>query len=383
MMAERLRRIRSRSGHRSRRGPSAAASHTKFVEERVRKGPPPPAEGTGRARRELRDMVLRLLKPYSVHQRQVDEDLMRVLRVLEESIEGLAAQQETLREEVEPALRLVRPTDLDGVAAGGELPDAPVTYWSPEYIERQREFVAKVLDDPQLLNLFKHRQQLPPRYGVRFDERVVEFPWVASRPLSGRVLDAGSTLNHPHVLTRLRPRVDELHIATLAPEAEAYPSLDISYLYADLRELPMSDGAYDHVVSISTLEHVGMDTSQYGARGTRAEDPREELRRALAELRRVLKPGGTLYVTVPYGKPEDHGWLRQFGSDELDELVEAFGPAEREVTYYGYEPSGWRLVEDPARLADKRYRDHFSQPLADDGAAAARAVACLELIAPR
>ena len=73
------------------------------------------------------------------------------------------------------------------------------------------------------------------------------------------MLDAGSTLNHAHILQRLRPAMDKLHIVTLAPEERAFPELDVSYLFADLRDLPLSDDVYDQVVSISTLEHVGLD----------------------------------------------------------------------------------------------------------------------------
>ena len=103
------------------------------------------------------------------------------------------------------------------------------------------------------------------------------------------MLDAGSTLNHPHVLIRLRPRVEELHIVTLAPEPQSFPFLDVSYLYADLRELPMRDGTYDRVVSISTLEHVGMDNAQYGDASPRSPTPPRDLAAAMGELRRVLQ----------------------------------------------------------------------------------------------
>ena len=63
--------------------------------------------------------------------------------------------------------------------------------------------------------------------------------------------------------------MDALHVVTLAPEEEAYPFLDVSYLFADLRRLPLRDETYDRVVSMSTLEHVGMDNSYYGAGGER------------------------------------------------------------------------------------------------------------------
>ncbi len=56
----------------------------------------------------------------------------------------------------------------------------------------------------------------------------------------GRVLDAGSVLNHAHVLDGL-PHGD-LTIVTLEPEPHAFFARRISYVYADLRELPFRDG---------------------------------------------------------------------------------------------------------------------------------------------
>jgi SAM-dependent methyltransferase len=230
-----------------------------------------------------------------------------------------------------------------------------------------------------LLARFKRRQPLAPGYGVGFDERVVEFPWTFTRDLSGRLLDAGSTLNHPHVLMRFRPRVDELHIVTLAPEAQAYPFLDVSYLFEDLRSLPIDEGAYDRIVSLSTLEHIGMETAHFGFEAQRASDPDAELGRALRELRRVLNDSGVLYVTVPFGAREDFGWMRQFDAEALQRLIDAFSPSSAQTTIYRYDEGGWQLAS-AEEAADARYRDHLADPRpAADRAVAARAVACLEL----
>jgi SAM-dependent methyltransferase len=250
-------------------------------------------------------------------------------------------------------------------------------------VEAQRTYVSRALDDAGLLMRFKRVQPLPPGFGVGYDERVVEFPWALTRNLSGRLLDAGSTLNHPHVLMRVRPRLDELHIVTLSPEDKAYPFLDVSYLYEDLRSLPVADETYDCAVSISTLEHVGMDTTHFGLARERAGDPDSELAGALGELRRVLKPGGVLYVTVPFGASEDFGWMRQFSAAQLERLISAFGPAsDVRRTFYRYEPSGWQPCE-PEDAAEARFRDHLSNPEpAPDRAVAARAVAFVELSKP-
>ena len=54
----------------------------------------------------------------------------------------------------------------------------------------------------------------------------------------------------------------------------------------DALALPFSDGAFDRVIAAEVLEHIPDD------------------RAALAELARVLRPGGTMAVTVPRWWPE-------------------------------------------------------------------------------
>jgi SAM-dependent methyltransferase len=194
------------------------------------------------------------------------------------------------------------------------------------------------------------------------------------------VLDAGSTLNHLHVLRRLRPRTDDLHIVTLAPEERAFPQLGVSYLFSDLRELPLADATYDRIVSLSTLEHVGTDTSYYGGDTKVADDPQRELLVAVAELRRVLRPGGDCYITVPTGRGERFDWVRSLTPEELDEIVAAFAPAESSIDYFRYADGEWRR-SDREGVADAYYRDHFSSDgVGPDGVVAAEAVACLHLV---
>src|SRR5690606_8066719 len=111
-----------------------------------------------------------------------------------------------------------------------------------------------------------------------------------------------SILNHPEIIGPWRAAAyGPLSIVTLEPEEHAFPSAEVRYEYADLRALPYRDDLFDTVICFSTLEHVGMDNSIYGASAHSAEDPDEEAARALEELDRVLAPGGTLLISVPYG----------------------------------------------------------------------------------
>src|SRR3954452_702969 len=102
------------------------------------------------------------------------------------------------------------------------------------------------------------------------------------RALPRRRIDPEPSLHHRSGA----PQVDEFHIVTLAPEAAAYWSRGISYVYGDLRDLPYRDGYFDTVVCISAVEHVGMDNSVYGDSSPRASAPLEEQGRALRDLLR-------------------------------------------------------------------------------------------------
>lgn len=255
----------------------------------------------------------------------------------------------------------------------------PLEIRTRRYIARHSATVKAALADPGFLDAVRDGGRLPPGYGVRLDERVVEFPWLLSMAPSGIVLDAGSTLNHAHVLDAMLPGIDDLHIATLEPELHAFTQRRISYAYCDLRALPYRDDLFDTIVSSSTLEHVGADNERYGAAVARAADPDAELRRALAELRRVLAPGGRMLVTVPYGVAEDRGWMRQFDRAGIDRLVELAGAGSAQVTVFAYGPEGWQSSDLDA-AAGARFRDDDRENGGDgDEAAAARAVACLAL----
>lgn len=247
------------------------------------------------------------------------------------------------------------------------------------YVRNHQQFVVAALQDEQLVARFREGE-LPQGYGLGFDERVVEYPWLLAHAPYRRLLDAGSVLNHVHILSSFRARADELTITTLAPEPNAFTDLGVSYVYGDLRDLPFRDRWFDTVMCASTLEHVGKDNSGYGGMGGRADEPRREAGRALAELRRVVRPGGRLLLTVPYGEREDHGSFRQLDRADLDDLL-AHGGAAAEITVFMYTAEGWRrggLADaSTARYNDPRARlDGIAAP---DLAPAARAVACVEL----
>jgi SAM-dependent methyltransferase len=269
------------------------------------------------------------------------------------------------------------------------LPPVP---WTWAYNEvRERALRAAVID-ADLLHQFAAGLRLPEGYGRGLDERCVEFPWLLSQLPAGsaRLLDAGSTLNDEFLLECPVLADKRLHIVTLAPEEKCFWSRRISYLFEDLRALPLASGAYDLVASVSTIEHVGCDNRLYTHDPRSAEQRLDDFEVAVAELARVLQPGGTLLLTVPYGRYQFHGTFQQFDRARLSRAEAAFGPAasigER---FYRYSAAGWQLARDEecdeseyvAWVADLMRTGRWPDPprLESDYAAAARAVACVRL----
>jgi SAM-dependent methyltransferase len=252
--------------------------------------------------------------------------------------------------------------------------------------------VRKKIASQELLHIFDADRELPTGFGARLDERVVEYPWVLSRlaRYAGRMrfLDAGSTLNYEEILRHPAVSKHKWSIVTLAPETESFWDRGISYLYEDLRCLPCKDEWFDAITCISTLEHVGMDNVRVTSEMSHRENRPQDFLLALREMRRVLKPGGALFLTVPFGRYEHHGWLQQFDSSMLSEAISEFRPQKVEKTFFRYTGQGWKLAEEE-ECRDLSFSDVMRNKHAvrkdrvrgfpADFAPAARAVVCVEL----
>ena len=267
--------------------------------------------------------------------------------------------------------------------------------WSPAYYAYRHRRIAEYVADPALVSRIAFGGSLDSGHGRALDERSVELPWALGRlgslPQGARVLDAGSALNHSFVLDApVFSRLD-LNIATLRPERDCFWRRGISYLFADLRALPIVDAHYDAIVSISTLEHVGFDNALFGAATQPTIADSEAHSEAIRELARVLRPGGELLFSVPFGRYERHPTFQQFDQPALARAIVAFGPSTtRQVDFFRYTASGW-IRSDAAACADAEYVPWIMQTLSDreprfpkqgDGAVAARAVACVTLSKP-
>jgi SAM-dependent methyltransferase len=254
--------------------------------------------------------------------------------------------------------------------------------WSAGYWQYREDIVRAVLSDGEWLERFRQNRQLPKGYCARLDERVIEYPWVISRLMDSptRLLDAGSTLNQPSLLDLAIFGRKSIVICTLAPEGTVRRA-SVSYLYGDLRQTILKDQVFDEIVCISTLEHIGLDNTLIYTRDEHYKESHPfDYLVALRELRRLLAPGGQLLLTVPYGRYQDCGWMQQFDREMLEDVIRVFDGELRDQAFYRYSLEGWSLA-DAADCVDCVYYDIHSQPrYAPDYAAAARAVACVQLV---
>jgi len=264
---------------------------------------------------------------------------------------------------------------LPGYYRRGRIP------WTPGYVAHREALVRGTFRDAALMRAFAGGAALPAGYGARCDERVVEYPWVMARlPQAGaELLDAGSALNFGYLLDMPPLRAGRVTIFTLAPEGE-YRRPNARYLYGDLRHSGLPDSSFDIIVSISTLEHVGMDNTQLYTGDTAMKESRpDDYLAVIAEFQRLLRPGGRALITVPYGQYQDLDWLQQFDAGMLKRVINAFGGTAA-VTYYRYGAGGWQIATGAECAGDTYFDVHRGADFEPDYNAAARAVACLELV---
>ncbi len=176
------------------------------------------------------------------------------------------------------------------------------------------------------------------------DERLVEVPWVLSRLRSGRVLEVGYAFAEPAYIAALAAAAPGELVGVDLAQADI-PGFET--VVADARRLPFPDASFDQVLLVSTLEHIGADNDVYGLDEELDETGRAT---ALRELRRVLRPTGSLIVTVPLGEPEDYGWFRQEDIPGWTRLFTRTGYFVEEQEAYELGEEGWRAAPtfDPA-----------------------------------
>lgn len=168
------------------------------------------------------------------------------------------------------------------------------------------------------------------------NSRFVEYSWVL-RNLDvsslGRILDVGSTgSTFPILLASFGYDVYSIDVR----EYDWKPPQNVTFILGDIRHSKFQKGFFDGVTAVSTIEHVGL--GRYGD----PQDTEGDIR-ALTEIARILKSGGKLLITIPFGEKAVTRLGRVYDSKDLTLLLEGFQI--ENVEFFGFEDGYWFICQ--------------------------------------
>ncbi|MEX1255205.1 MAG: class I SAM-dependent methyltransferase [Dehalococcoidia bacterium] len=180
-------------------------------------------------------------------------------------------------------------------------------------------------------------------------DRLVEEPWVISKVRPGeRILDIGSATSR--YLVKF-PSDCEIYGIDIRPGP---PQPGVALMRGDIMQAPFRPGTFDTITCISTIEHMGCFV--YGQHVDRFGD---EV--TMRHMRLLLRPGGRLLLTTPYGKGAAYSWIRIYSPRMFQRLIAGYRT--RSVEYYRRD--GERYV--PCSPRELRNADIDMQKLRSDG----------------
>lgn len=161
---------------------------------------------------------------------------------------------------------------------------------------------------------------------AEMNERVVELPYAmaaaAELQVGSRVVDVGATestlaitlASLGHEVTAVDPR----------PYPFSHPKLSV--VTAPIEHWAPEDGSLDAVFCISTIEHIGIGAYDQPD----AEDP-DVSQRIIELFRKWLRPGGTLVLTVPYGRWSVSDFQRTYDAAHLGALLQGWNVLDKRI----------------------------------------------------
>ncbi len=151
---------------------------------------------------------------------------------------------------------------------------------------------------------------------ARTSERIIEKAWVL-RHLSGlemgsKILDVGCAES----LLSLELASNGFFVTgvDVRPYPLRHPNL--RFVQGDVMTAALEAGSFDGAILLSTIEHIGL--------GWYGDEIGDRQLAVMTHIHQLLKPGGLLFVTVPFGRPALTPLHRIFDSPGLSHLLSQF-----------------------------------------------------------
>src|SRR4030042_171054 len=183
----------------------------------------------------------------------------------------------------------------------------------------------------------------------KLHSRCIEYPFAASRIGDAKcILDVGTVKSAPAWISWL----ENLPIEVYATDYDEpfKPFEKIKFYQADIRKLPIPDNTFDKVIAVSVIEHIGLKLPQVLTDKIPDVSEDGDLE-AVRELARVLKPGGELIMTMPFGMKDDLILGNQARSYTIDS-IKNFDIVIKIVHLEYYEYQSKDIVENIRPLAN-------------------------------
>ncbi|MBU1863545.1 MAG: class I SAM-dependent methyltransferase [Candidatus Omnitrophica bacterium] len=176
------------------------------------------------------------------------------------------------------------------------------------------------------------------KFPPQCSDRKIEERWVIERVDKEKinVLDIGANQSpFPKKLTAMGFAVTIIDTRPLQNQDNT-----ITIVCGDVRHTRFENESFDTITAISVLEHIGV-AGRYGIHDA---DPYGDMR-ALHEMKRILKNGGEIFITVPYGKKNVLPINRCYNKKMTEKLFQNFDIVEQEFKVLGKDLV-WHTVEE-------------------------------------
>lgn len=188
------------------------------------------------------------------------------------------------------------------------------------------------------------------------DGRMIEYSFVIGKLVSlakGRLLDVGCVARLNLVPATIASLDWEVYGIDVRQFKFRFPNFH--FVLGDITKTDFPDSFFDAVSAVSTLEHIGLK----GRYGISEGDPEGDAQ-AVREIRRILRRGGRLLVTLPYGKEKRQTTLnRVYNHDSLHELFSNWEIKDK--VFYSQDSEGfwipvveeetWRVAKNKEAIA--------------------------------
>lgn len=180
--------------------------------------------------------------------------------------------------------------------------------------------------------------------------RCVEYPFAASQLGDAKkILDVGTVKSDRVWISWLESLPIEVHATDY--DEPFVPFNKMKFHKGDLRALPLESGIFDKILVVSVIEHIGLSDPQVVSKDKPLEDSAGDLA-AFKELLRVLKKGGSIIMTLPFGTIDEIvlGSARNYTIKSIEKFNKLAEPIA--LDYYEYQHSMYRQLFSHERKID-------------------------------